>query len=87
MNGEKILQMMTTNREINALFKGYSNTPRTYPVMGLALTEDKEEVRHIRVMYIGPKGLIEFLQDDSEDFMELRPASEGLYTHEVYNMI
>ncbi|WP_422487125.1 hypothetical protein [Gudongella sp. DL1XJH-153] len=82
MEKQLIIQMMSTDRKINAIFKrkGYAVPcyEVAYPVVGVALVEDMQGDRNIKTMYIGDKGLVEFLDRDQEGFIEIRPEDKGL---------
>ena len=82
MKKHLIIQMMATDRKINAIFerKGYTVPcyEVAYPVVGVALVEDMQGQRDIKTMYIGDKGLVEFLDKDQEGFIEIRPEDKGL---------
>lgn len=87
MNGVKIIQMLYTERKVNALFrKPTRRNPyqvKAYPVLGLVLVEEPDGLRDIKPMYIGPMGLIEILDRGNQSFIGLRSDSEGLYLHET----
>jgi len=84
MEKHKLIGMVTTNRNINAVFStGGSEIPSYeigFPVVGVALVEDMTGQRCIKVIYTGDKGLVEYLDEDKKKFIELRPSSRGLNT-------
>ncbi len=82
MEKHKLLGMVATNRNINAVFatEGQGVPPREmgFPVVGVALVEDMAGQQCIKIMYTGDKGLVEYLEQDKEEFIELRPGNKGL---------
>ena len=82
MEKHKLLGMVTTNRNINAVFTtgGSEVPPREmgFPVVGVALVEDMTGQQCIKIMYKGDSGLVEYLEQDKKGFVELRPGKRGL---------
>ena len=82
MEKHKLIGMVTTNRNINAVFStGGSEIPSYemgFPVVGIVLVEDMTGQQYIQVMYKGDSGLVEYLEQGKKGFIELRPCSRGL---------
>ena len=82
MEKHRLVGMVTTNRNIKAVFttEGQEVPPREmgFPVVGVALVEDMAGQQCIKIMYTGNKGLVEYLEQDKEEFIELRPGNKGL---------
>lgn len=83
MKEYKIIEMVDINRKINAIFKPANGLDRiipevAYPVIGLVLVEDMEGQRVIKMLIVKNNGLITYLEEDEESFIEIRKASYGI---------
>lgn len=88
MGEYKILQLLTTSVKLNAIFirksiYGNSRYEVAYPIVGMALVEDKKGERYIKFLITNEKGLVSYLEEDLPEYYEVRPMSKGLmnYTH------
>lgn len=80
-DGLKLLQFMVTHRKVDAIFskEGFRGTyEEAFPIVGLALIEDKSGERDIVPVYLNKEGIICYLKPGTEGFIEIRPESKGV---------
>lgn len=92
MGEYKILQLLTTSVKLNAIFirkgiYGNSRYEEAYPIVGMALVEDKKSHRYIKLLITNDKGLVTYLEEDLPEFYEVRPASKGLMNYAHYENV
>lgn len=76
MKNFDIKQVHFTERKINAIFKN-KETEEAYPVVGIALLQDDWGHKTIKPLYLDSKGSIEPVDENLENFLCLRPETNG----------
>ena len=82
MKKYKIKQILTTSIPLNAIFfRG--GKEEGFPVVGMALVEHDNGSDEIKFLMSDSRGFISYVEQDLQDFKEIRMLSDGLIDYSI----